>query len=531
MAAIAQPRARVAVKACHSSSKTFTAAEIVLWWVERGGIAVTTAPTWTQVKRLLWGEITRSVQGAVRPLTGTLLTTEYHRSADAYAIGLSTNEGVNFQGFHGAVLIVMDEAPGVRPDIFEAIEGIRAGGDVRVLMLGNPTIASGPFYDAFGRERRSWQTFTIDAFATPNLAGVGIEDLRAIPLEENEDHPLLNENPRPYLTTRRWVHEKLHTWGEDSPLWQSRVRGQFPLQSEDALLSLAWLEAAGRREIPPTDADEWEAGIDVAGPGEAETSLAIRAARRWCSRSRGRRPTRAARCWRNSLPFKDRLRASRWIASARATTSRGTSRITATRAALRTSTWARRRTTPRSTPTTKPSCTGRCACGRRRAISPGSRTRRRWGNWRASATGTTRGAMWSSSRRTTPGSAASPAPTAPRRSCCATRHRGRRRAMRSSLGRTSAARGGGERAGGGDDSIEREASGDRSADAIALPMGDAARLTAMCTSMRSWGQRAPIRRSYISRSILDRLNRLYARRRNAFGNDGAVKSSGRAVPV
>lgn len=307
MAAIARPGARVAVKACHSSAKTFTAAEIVLWWVERGGIAVTTAPTWTQVKRLLWGEVHRSVRGAIRPLSGTLMQTEYHRSEDCYAIGLSTNEGVNFQGFHGEVLIVMDEAPGVRPDIFEAIEGIRAGGDVRVLMLGNPTIASGPFYEAFGRDRRSWRTYTIDAFDTPNLAGVTIEQLRAIPLDENEDHPLLAVNPRPYLTTRRWVHEKLHTWTEESPLWQARVRGQFPLQSEDSLLSLAWLEATRLREIPPTDADEWVAGIDVAGPGEAETVLALRHGPTLVRLKAWPNPDPRGDVLAELAPFKDRL--------------------------------------------------------------------------------------------------------------------------------------------------------------------------------------------------------------------------------
>src|SRR4051812_36206621 len=50
---------RTAVKACHASSKTFSAAEVVLWWVtsHEEAIAVTTAPTWTQVERLLWGEI------------------------------------------------------------------------------------------------------------------------------------------------------------------------------------------------------------------------------------------------------------------------------------------------------------------------------------------------------------------------------------------------------------------------------------------------------------------------------------------
>src|SRR5271169_2426183 len=50
---------RTAVKACHASGKTFTAAEVVLWWItsHQEAVAVTTAPTWTQVERLLWGEI------------------------------------------------------------------------------------------------------------------------------------------------------------------------------------------------------------------------------------------------------------------------------------------------------------------------------------------------------------------------------------------------------------------------------------------------------------------------------------------
>lgn len=277
MSAVDRPQARVAVKACHSSAKTYTAAEIVLWWVFRKqGIALTTAPTWTQVEKLLWGEIHKAYDSARIPLGGKLNLTELTVSPDCYALGISTDQGVRFQGFHGTVLIVLDEAPGVRPDIFEAIEGVRAGGDVRILMLGNPTVASGPFFDAFGRDRALWDTFTIDAFDTPNLDGITIEQLQSIALTD-EDHPLLTHSPRPYLTTRRWVWEKLHTWGESSPLWQSRVRGQFPTQSEDALISLSWLEAAQRQSDPIPDHDAPAvAGLDVAGPGEDETVLTIR---------------------------------------------------------------------------------------------------------------------------------------------------------------------------------------------------------------------------------------------------------------
>lgn len=268
MAAMARPRARVAVKACHASGKTHTAADIALWWTCTGGITVTTAPTWVQVEKLLWGHIRAAHTEALFPLGGTLLQTELRLSPACYALGLSTNEGVNFQGFHGRVLIILDEAPGVLPDIWSAIEGIRAGGDVRVLALGNPTVPSGPFYDAFTSQRDGWQTFSIDAFDTPNLQGVTLAQLRAM------DPVQLAVAPRPYLVTRAWLHEKLSEWGEDHPEWQSRGRALFPEQSPHALISLALLEQA-RWRAPTGRGDLW-AGLDVAGPGESETALYIR---------------------------------------------------------------------------------------------------------------------------------------------------------------------------------------------------------------------------------------------------------------
>jgi hypothetical protein len=262
---------RTAVKACHSSGKTFIAAAAALWWItaHRDGIVVSTAPTFNQVRLMLWGEIRRTAAD-LKEFYGGLQPnmTSFHLSPTRYAIGLSTNEGVNFQGFHGKVLIIMDEAPGIEGDIWEAIEGIRAGGDVRVLALGNPVIASGPFYDAFGSNRAGWNTITISALDTPNLAGVSLEELLAMPDDA------LKQNPRPYLTTRGWVREKYHEWGPDNPIWDSRVMGNFPAQSEYSLISLAWVEAAARRDGVKDGV--LTAGIDVAGPGEDETVLAVR---------------------------------------------------------------------------------------------------------------------------------------------------------------------------------------------------------------------------------------------------------------
>jgi hypothetical protein len=154
-------------------------------------------------------------------------------------MGISTDQGVRFQGFHGDILLVMDEAPGIRPDIWEAAEGISAAGDVRWLVLGNPTTRGGP-YEALFATPGVW-SYTIDAFATPNLDGLTLTDLLALPEHE------LDENVRPYLVTRRWVRDRYYEWGVDSAEWQARVRGQFPDIAEDALIAHSWIaEAAGR---------------------------------------------------------------------------------------------------------------------------------------------------------------------------------------------------------------------------------------------------------------------------------------------
>ena len=75
-----------------------------------------------------------------------------------YAVGLSTNDPNRFQCYHAAhVLIIADEAQGILSAIWEAVEGIRAGGDVRVLVQGNPTVTGGHYHDAFGRNRGIWK--------------------------------------------------------------------------------------------------------------------------------------------------------------------------------------------------------------------------------------------------------------------------------------------------------------------------------------------------------------------------------------
>lgn len=273
--AVFRPNSRTAVKSCHASSKTFTAADVVILALMARYDVLTTAPTWEQVRTVLWGSIHRAISGATVDLSAwSVNQTEIVTPSGAKAIGLSTNEGVRFQGWHArpesALVVVFDEAPGVAPDIYEAVQGISAGGDVRWLLIGNPVLASGPFYELFSGDVPGWTRLTIDAFDTPNLEGLTLEELLALPEHE------LDQNVRPYLVTRRWVRDRYYEWGVDHPLWDSRVRGRFPRMGTDALIALTWAEQARDRPLRVDNRHTITAGIDVAGPGENETVLYAR---------------------------------------------------------------------------------------------------------------------------------------------------------------------------------------------------------------------------------------------------------------
>jgi phage terminase large subunit len=268
---------RTAIKACHGVGKTFTLAHAALWWLVsyEDGIVLTTAPTKRQVETQLWSELHRAATHSKFGFPEINLTKLKVRGEENFALGLSTNRAENFQGYHGKnVLIIADEAPGLESGIWDAIRGTMAGGNVHLVMAGNPILPAGAFFDAFGREREHWNRISVDAFDSPNLAGISLEQL--LEMDPSEDGPL-DQNPVPYLVTRRWVYDQHKVWWHgdqrSSPNWMSRVRGQFPDQAQNALIKLAWLERALERASSnpvEDDAPSLIAGVDVGG-GEAET--------------------------------------------------------------------------------------------------------------------------------------------------------------------------------------------------------------------------------------------------------------------
>jgi len=276
------------VKGCHGSGKTFAVAGCVPYELLSANEAtvLTLAPTLRQVK-LFWNEIETAIL-ALEKTTATKTserlpertTTGWQLGEKCFAQGFSSSRGVNAQGFHGSrVLIIADEAIGITPDLWDAIEGVRASGDVRLVKLCNPTVPEGAPYEDFTRLRGSTECITISAFDTPNLEGLTIETLLQLPDDQ------LDYASFPWLTRRRWVKEMYFKWGPTNPRFLSRVLGEFPTQAVDSVFELAWIE----RAAIPYDEEEFataikenahrlfiQIGLDIAGPGEDETSATAR---------------------------------------------------------------------------------------------------------------------------------------------------------------------------------------------------------------------------------------------------------------
>lgn len=261
---------RTAVRSGHGVGKTTIAAAVVLWFLTAFGpeaLAVTTAPTWRQVRDLLWRAIaTQYARGHGFFLEGKLNDTRLEFAPQWYAVGLSTREPENFQGYHAPhLLFVCDEASGVGQPIFDASEGFLTGEGSRVLLIGNPTQVTGQFYDAFHKEQALWQTIHVATTDSPNFTGEEVSD-----------------QARRALVGQEWLDDKKVKWGEASPIYAVRVRGDFPQQSDRAVVSLAELELAQNRGDDPEAGTEqdWPVIIscDPARFGSDETVIALRRA-------------------------------------------------------------------------------------------------------------------------------------------------------------------------------------------------------------------------------------------------------------
>ena len=253
-----QKHKKVAVRSAFDVGKTFVAALIALCicFIEKG-LGITTAPTFRQVKRLLWAEIHKIYNKAesINKLNGISLGGQLNKtsleldSGKWFIEGFSTDKEYNFQGFHEATFfLVGDEAGQLERGTYEAFEGILTNEDVYVLLIGNPIDPHNEFKNCFlpGSDYHQMQ---ITSFESPNVKH--------------------KENLYPMLVSHDWPERMLKKWKSvDHPFYMSKVRAEFPKEGEDQLINWEFIQAAlDRYEEMDEKSPVKTIGLDVARKG------------------------------------------------------------------------------------------------------------------------------------------------------------------------------------------------------------------------------------------------------------------------
>lgn len=251
---------RVCVRSGHKVGKSTIDIVAAAWWActRHRARVIMTAPTARQVRMVLWKELKRAHRMSRAPLGGTLHATPstgWQFNDGREVVGFTADDNDNFSGISGPnILWIADEASGISEEIFEAIEGNAAAG-VRILMTGNPTQTVGTFFESFGLKSQFWNQIHISSreAAEQNIPG---------------------------LATRAWCDEHLAMWGEDSPLYQIKVLGNFALQSSDAVVPLSLVLAANERWGDTRGDGPLVLGVDVARFGDDDSIISPRRGRK-----------------------------------------------------------------------------------------------------------------------------------------------------------------------------------------------------------------------------------------------------------
>lgn len=274
---------KTAVATSHEVGKSFSAAQLAAWWIDTHKLGeafvVTTAPTNDQVRIILWKEIGRAHQTG--QLLGRINQTEWKiligDKEETVAIGRKPNDyaPAAFQGVHAPfVLVIVDEANGVRGPLWEALDSLGANDESKSLEIGNPDDPTGEFYEHC-KPGSGYKVVHISAFDSPNFTG---ETIAPEISRQLIGRTYVEEKRKKWAPTWTWVDGdsrcvmpvdgKLE---DTHPFWQSKILGQFPVQTASgSLIPLSWIRAAQERTLTP--GYPVELGLDVGASEDGDPS-------------------------------------------------------------------------------------------------------------------------------------------------------------------------------------------------------------------------------------------------------------------
>lgn len=214
---------------------TFLGALVCLWFVScfKNALVVTSAPKEAQLLLHLWKELQRNwpkFQGIFPDAALTKLLVKMNPpnmdwivTGFACGVGADEQSATKAQGFHAEhMLIITEETPGIHQAVMTAFENTCTGDHNLRLAFGNPD-----------HEEDALHKFCTKA----NVVHVRISSL---------DHPnvVTGTTIVPGAVSKRNIEERRIEYGEDSPIYKSRVRGLCPTEASTALIKRAWCRAA-----------------------------------------------------------------------------------------------------------------------------------------------------------------------------------------------------------------------------------------------------------------------------------------------
>jgi phage terminase large subunit len=257
---------RTSVVGCNASGKDWTAGRLVLWHqcMFSPAMTVVLGPTGRQVKDVVWGELRAAYLGS--PVVNEFGMRLYESARmqrvrpdgrmdpQHYAVGMSTNNPYNIQGFHSPnLLVVVTEAHSVEQDDIEALRRLNP---TRWLLTGNPFAEAGEFYDSHHSLRDFYNPIAISAYDTPNV--------------------ILGERVVPGMVTREDIEDRKVVWGEDSTMFKASILGEFADGLSDAIVPLSAATAAAQRDKPSDPSGRIIYAVDVARGGQDKSIVARR---------------------------------------------------------------------------------------------------------------------------------------------------------------------------------------------------------------------------------------------------------------
>jgi phage terminase large subunit len=272
--AVREGKRKILVRSCNGAGKTTALAALCLWKLQHfpDSIILTTASSWTQVSRSLWGEIRQQARRADLYNDKQLSSTQIKLDDKHYAIGLSPGLPENAQGFHApSMLIAVDEATGVDREIIDALWGNATSKDAQMILIYNPIDATSFPFEA--EETGDWHIITISAFDHPNVKS-GTEII-------------------PGAVTREWIEDRLKAWSyevdpkeDENALYipwldkyfkkteriATRVCGEWPLDGGESFIDPLLIRNALSVKVVP---GERAMGVDIARSGNDKTVFAF----------------------------------------------------------------------------------------------------------------------------------------------------------------------------------------------------------------------------------------------------------------